>query len=345
MKNKSLLKKMPYFWSLLIAAFSSCAPDQAGVDESEGVLLLKSGFEAGVSISDDMTRIVGSDVAGFDWGAINGWENSRFVYIVSSGKNPKDFMESYIEQAIGPHGNETMVLCLKNKADDPDHSATSRNEFSFFSDPPPNDFREGYVRYWMKLQGGLDQMFTYAEQSPWYMIMEWKEPNSGVSLSEEECRQCCNAPRGGTNNYRINVHIEKVKNSSEFRYVINGEHPQPCRVKEWTYTNNDAAVPFGKWFLVEAYLKKHPTDGRVYFAMDGQVILDTNITRPEGFTGRTEHKDNPMPLRFWSPMKNYHSMAWNKNGPISQWYDDFELWSGFPPGHPALKADFITRKP
>jgi hypothetical protein len=32
-------------------------------------------------------------------------------------------------------------------------------------------------------------------------------------------------------------------------------------------------------------------------------------------------------------------MAWNHAGPISQWYDEFELWSDFPPGHPALRND------
>jgi hypothetical protein len=67
------------------------------------------------------------------------------------------------------------------------------------------------------------------------------------------------------------------------------------------------------------------------------VIVDTDDVKPAGFTGRTEHPDHPLPLRFWSPMKNYHGMEWNAQGPVSQWYDDFELWSGFPPGHPAAR--------
>jgi hypothetical protein len=116
-------------------------------------------------------------------------------------------------------------------------------------------------------------------------------------------------------------------------------------IKEWTYINNQEIVPFGKWFQVEAYLKKHESEGRVYFSVNSQIILDTHIVWPEGFTGRTQHNDNPMPLRFWSPMKNYHSMEWNKDGPICQWYDDFELWSSFPPGHPALKIKLLAKKP
>jgi len=101
--------------------------------------------------------------------------------------------------------------------------------------------------------------------------------------------------------------------------------------------NPKAKVPLGKWFLVEAYMKKDAIAGRVYFAVNGKVVLDTDQTKPQGFTGRTQHADNPLELRFWSPMKNYHHMDWNKQGPVSQWYDDFELWTDFPPNHPARR--------
>ena len=100
---------------------------------------MKSGFEEGVSISDDMSRIIGSDISGYDWEDTASWiGSSRFVYIVGRNANVIDFMESVIEKQAGPHGNETRVLRMINKADDPDHGATSRNEFSFFSKKPPN---------------------------------------------------------------------------------------------------------------------------------------------------------------------------------------------------------------
>jgi hypothetical protein len=222
---------------------------------------------------------------------------------------------------------------LTNKADDPDNSATSRVELSFFGKRNNERFREGYVRYWMKLQNNLGNMFPEDEDAPWYMILEWKEPNSKNIKSAEECKTCCDAKAGGTNNYRINIHISKEKNAKNFSWLITGEQPQPCRKKEWEYVNKEIAVPLGEWFLVEAYMKKHETDGRIYFAVNGQVVLDTDKTKPAGFTGRTQHRDNPLPLGFWSPLKNYHDVKWNKNGPVSQWYDDFELWDGFPKGH------------
>jgi hypothetical protein len=164
------------------------------------------------------------------------------------------------------------------------------------------------------------------------MIMEWKEPNSGIRKSAEECKKI-GGTQGGSNNYRININIRKDTNSSDFYWQIIGQHPQPCRVTEWKYDNHDIEVPFGKWFLVEAYMKQHKSDGRVFFAVNGEVVLDTKHIQPDGFEGRTQHKDNPMPLRFWSIFKIYHDTDWYEQGPTNQWYDDVELWSSFPPGH------------
>jgi hypothetical protein len=308
-----------------------------GSTHAQGQLLLKSGFEASASVTQNMSDITGIDhISGFDWNATPLWiESSRFVYLVNRDKKITDYMASFIETDTGPYGNKTHVLCMQNKMDDPDHGSTSRNEYSFFMKPVPNGYTEGYVKYWMKLQNNLGELVPKGKASPWYMIMEWKEPNSGIRKSAEECRKIRQGA-GGSNNYRININIRREQNASKFRWYVTGEHPQPCRETEWAYLAPDAGVPLGRWFLLEAYMKQHATDGRVYFAVDGRVILDTDITRPVGFTGRTQHATNPLPLKFWSPMKNYHSMDWNRAGPVNQWYDDFELWSGFPPGHPAL---------
>lgn len=310
----------------------------SGNTYAQGQLLLKSGFEPSVSVTSDMSDIKGVDkVSGFRWDATPSWiESSRFVYLVKRNKKITDYMASFIETDVGPYGNKTHMLCMQNKADDPDQSSTSRNEYSFFMKPVPNNYREGYVKYWMKLQKNLGELVPKDKASPWYMIMEWKEPNSKIRKSAEECKKRGEKP-GGSNNYRININIRRKENASIFRWYITGEHPQPCRKTEWTYFAPKVSVPLGRWFLVEAYMKQHATEGRVYFAVDGQVILDTDIIKPKDFTGRTQHANNPLPLKFWSPMKNYHSMNWNRTGPVSQWYDDFELWSGFPPGHPALK--------
>ena len=319
-------------------AFVTDCPSKHNENQG-GILLLKSGFEEGVSISGNMAGITGTDVPGYSWDATPAWiESSRFTYLVSRGKDISEFMKSYIEEMPGPRGNITRVLCMENIFDDTDHRITSRNEFDIFSKKPPYDYQEGYVRYWMKLQDNLGDIIPFEKEPTFYMIMEWKEPDSGIRMTAEECKACCNAIEAGTNNYRINIGLVKKENSNDFFWTVIGEHPQPCRIAEWTYNSETPIeLKFGDWFLVEAYMKKHETDGRVYFAINEKVIFDTNFTRPEGFTGRTQHPENPLPLRFWAPLKNYHSMEWNAKGPVRQWYDDFELWSTFPPDHPALR--------
>ncbi len=311
----------------------------------EGQLLLKSGFEGQVRVTQGMSDITGIDPnSGLNWEATPEWiESSHFVYLVGKNKMLSDYMVSSIETAIGPYGSETRVLRMQNKADDPDQQSTSRNEYSFFMKPPPHGYQEGYVRYWMKLQDNLADLLPNDKATPWYMIMEWKEPDSRIRKSAAECK-AVGQGAGGSNNYRINIGIHRQANAMQLRWYLTGEPPQPCRKAEWTYLNPDVEVPLGRWFFVEAYMKKHTTAGRVYFAVNGQVVLDTRVTPPPGFTGRTEHADNPLPLKFWSPMKNYHSMSWNRMGPVSQWYDDLELWSGFPPGHPALTEGDMGRR-
>ncbi len=196
---------------------------------AQGRLLLKSGFESSVQITEDMSDITGLDrVSGFDWDKAPAWiESSRFTYLIGREKKLTDYMASYIESAIGPHGNRTHILCLQNRADDPDHGSTSRNEYSFFGRKPPDEYRESYVKYWMKLQGNLKDLVARDEASPWYMIMEWKEPNSGVKYSAGACKKRGEGP-AGSNNYRINIHIRREENAPEFRWYIMGEHPQPC---------------------------------------------------------------------------------------------------------------------
>ena len=265
----------------------------------QGQLLLKSGFEGDVRVTADMQDITGADPeSGSDWGATPEWiESSHFVYLVGKDKPLADYMMSSIETMTGPHGNETHVLRMENRADDPDQQSTSRNEYSVFMKRPPHEYREGYVRYWMKLQGNLEELLPNDKATPWYMIMEWKEPDSGIRKSAAECRQC-GEKAGGSNNYRINIGIHREAGAAKFQWYLTGEHPQPCRKTEWTYANPDVEVPLGRWFLVEAYMKKHPTAGRVYFAVNGQVVLDTRITQPAGFTGRCARRS---PTRRFPP--------------------------------------------
>ena len=260
--NNDLRKVMRAGFLAGVAALSlACEPAFA-----QGTLLLKSGFEEGVRVTEGMSRITGVDrQTGYNWDATPAWiASAHFVYSVGKDKTLSDYMASSIETVAGPHGNMTKVLQMQNTATDPDQSTISRNEYSFYMKPPPDEYWEGYVKYWMKLQGNLSELLPNDQATPWYMIMEWKEPDSGIRKSATECK-AYGETAGGSNNYRINIGIYRKQKSSQFRWHLTGEHPQPCRKAEWTYLNPDVEVPLGRWFLVEAYMKKHATAGARLF--------------------------------------------------------------------------------
>lgn len=200
--------------------------------KNKGRLLLKSGFEEGVSISDDMMKITGSDFPQYSWDTEKSWiASSRFEYVVGKGENVRDFMEAEIETTIGPFGKNTRVLRLTNIKDNENFSATSRVEFSFFGKEGPFEYQQGYVKYWMKLQANLNQIIEPGTETPFYMIMEWKEPNAKNSLSAEECAKCCNARAGGTNNYRINIGITRMNGVNKFNWKKEVNNPNLAGLK------------------------------------------------------------------------------------------------------------------
>ena len=85
---------------------SGCAATQS----AGGTLLLKSGFEEGVRITDDLGTISGSDVPGYTWDQVPQWESSRFAYIISRGSKAIDFVDSVIERQRGPEGRDITGL-------------------------------------------------------------------------------------------------------------------------------------------------------------------------------------------------------------------------------------------
>jgi hypothetical protein len=291
------------------------APDPAALaDPVVGELLFASGFSDGVTISEDLLDINGVDAeTGFSWDDTPAWiERTNFYYAVQDDADIPEFMDTEIIEVDGPEGTPTRVLHLVNKGNDPDKSSTSRAELSFFGRDGEGDFDEGYIRYWTRLQPDLDQVVPDGVEPRLYYLLESKDRAPGQTGAGK-----------GHSGIRINIGLTQDPETRELYWVATGEQVQPIRQIEWQNRNTSVEVPLGEWFLVEAYLRRHPTDGRVYFAVDGEVVFDITV--------RTQHADEPRSLLFWSPFKLYHDESWWGAGPTEQWFDDLELWTGLPP--------------
>jgi hypothetical protein len=292
----------------------------------QGKLILQSGFEKNTRLmrSGKGDVLTGTDRStGFSWDKNNVPGKMSFFYL--SGDQPRNYASTRIEKVTGHDGKPTQAIYMEVKKDYPEDKfgAVSRNEFSFF---PDSTFTEGYVSYWMKLQDNLTEIapktktsvqLAYYRLDSWRMLMEIKEPDSGVSISGR-----------GTNNYRISFFIARDSLNGQMYWLLRAEMPQPVRKTDWEIENCGIRVPVGEWFKTEVYFKKGKKDGLVWWAVNGKEIACHH--------GRTEHPDNPLPVKFWSFFKLYQDEKWLNNGPVFQWVDDLTFWSGFPPEYKML---------
>jgi hypothetical protein len=293
---------------------SNVATDVVPYVPVEPELLFASGFSEGTSISPDLLDINGTDSeTGFSWDDDRGWISSvGFYYAVKDPTEISQFMTTEIVEAEGPTGEPSRVLHLVNKGDDPNERSTSRNELSFFGREEGVTYEEGYIRYDTRLQPNLDQVVADGVEPRLYYFMESKDRAPGRTGGNK-----------GHSGFRINIGITQDPATDQLYWVATGEQVQPVRQVEWQDRNLDVAVPLGEWFEVEAYIRRHPSDGRVYFAVNGETVFDLTVS--------TQNREEPRPLLFWSPFKLYHDSAWWAEGPTEQWYDNLEVWTGVPP--------------
>lgn len=273
--------------------------------EGKDEIIFKSGFESGVSVigpTEDPSRFLvhaftGTDSeTGYTWpadlpGGLNEQWN-HFAYWVLTGKNLENFVETRIENVIGPDGNTTRALYQEVKADDPDdESRTTRNAYTIRAFEDPSELDELYVRYWLKLQPDLEQNWR---RGTWRIFMElWEQKNnSRITFSVD----LDNSPTG------------------KLFWRVTSESKQ-CPSCSWELNWGEVSpeeVPLGEWFLLESYWK-HTTDqdGIVWVKVNGKKIL--------------EHKgpnQERAPIDRYNLFKVYTSEGFLNNGPAYQWVDD-----------------------
>lgn len=281
-------------------------------------LWFHSGFEGNVQVirePNGRERLTGADAkASSHWERDLPAQNARFVYLVSS-RPLEDYVRSAVEQTSGADGRTTRALRIDSfKRDEGNRPGLlNRNEFSLFEP----GYHEAYARYDLRLQPDFAALAPKDDVTSWRMFFEIKEPNSGVKRVEAPDNR-----RTGTNNYRISFYIRR-KTDGRFYWHVRGESPQPIRTVDWDLFNDEVPVPIDRWFRLEVAFRHAPAgEGYVWLAVDGQQVAL--------YRGRTQHPDNPLPLKFWSPFKLYASGEWLDAGPLHQWIDNVELWSAIP---------------
>jgi hypothetical protein len=246
--------------------------------------------------------------AGYAWADIlsRGTPRNRFTYLVSSGRNLGDFVNTRIETVPGRDGQPTRALMGELIKQDPTLFAdNTRNQFGLY--PKATD-TQAYMRYWIRLQPDLGTVVLPAGQTRSRQLMEWKEQG----------------PPGQRSDFRWNINVKRSPGTQLFWWVKAQFGDLQDSPPAWECVST-VPVPVDQWFLLEVFWKLDTVNGRVWGAADGQTFVD--------YHGRTQNDDG---LFVWWPFKVYvggqlHEISGTPGyTSIHQWVDDVEVFDDIP---------------
>jgi hypothetical protein len=151
-----------------------------------------------------------------------------------------------------------------------------------------------YISEWIMLQPDIAQKMS---AGTWRELFEWKTTDTDA---------------------RIELQIKSDGDGTPLYWMARSDGYQPSYNEFWRVNNKVVPVPVGKWFKLEIYWKRGSgTAGRVFFAVNGQVIADRagNTIGP-----------NKSPINRIMVNQLYSGSTY----PIYQWVDDVQMWSTFP---------------
>ena len=283
--------------------------DMTSLSAPGGVLLFKSGFEDDVRVRERF--ITGTDLSAPS--GINNWDrlgNGTYLPWVT-GANA--FLEGgSLEIALDPKDPANKVLHFHNTKPDSIYPQ-SRTQWllkqvdGWSDNGLPNLFEKQFYRYRMFIPTDVEKAVSVDEDAPWYGMWE------SHAWEQERTR-----------------HVIRLfkKAGHPWRFQVVQEHPEGKQV--WEDADHQAApVPFGEWFTLEVFFKYHETDGEFFVAVTREGKARETVGH---FVGKTKYGTK---LRDQMIFKMYHSAAWLDlvPGGTHQYYDNFEIWSDFPPGY------------
>jgi hypothetical protein len=189
-----------------------------------------------------------------------------------------------------------------------------------------------YVSYWLKFQPDLETLMGQCGPNigfHWRVPFEWKTAGD----------------------YRVIVQIQRDRDPNSCAFIgplywsvaadneanCNLYAPPPDRqcpptsTNAWVEPRTSVAVAVDQWFKLEVFWHRSAgSDGRVWMAVDGEVIADHYGAN----TG-----DWGAPINRIMIDQLYTSTAY----PVFQWVDDLQIWRGFPtasPGDPWYDAPY-----
>lgn len=287
------------------------------VPAPEGILQFASGFENNVQISQDGRSIVGADLsvptANNDWAKLSSYipwalyQSSNLqggkMEIITDPNNPNNHLLHFFNSDKVTSGTSTVSRT----------QYALKQEYDWTDTGGPNLFSQQFTRFKILIPDTITKIYSDSESSDWYMIWE-----SHAWVSE---------------NTRYGIYLHKHSNSNQWYFEMRQQRPEGGTILWQNSDQFNIPVPFGTWFTLDIFLKYHETDGEFFAAIQPisgqrQILGD--------YKGQTKFDTK---LHDLMPFKLYHAgtiidkvKALGYDG-THQYYDDFEMWSDFPPGY------------
>ncbi len=283
-------------------------------------LLFSSGFEGLTALNAPSAffttgawqGIVGADnTTGFTWPPnIWGGGPTRFQMIAMTpidATTLSNYQVNQIQTVTGHNGTPTQALYSVIKQSgctgtSPMGSCVDQDAFML---QPPGETSDLYMSYWIKYQPDIVQKMNYPNPN-WRVLFEWKTGFNGDDGDYRVAAQLVTWGLGGPLSWHMTG--DNVPSS--------GSYTQGRYWEQYTVTD---AQTLGNWMKFEVFWHRSSgADGRVWMAVNGQVILDH-------YGSNIGVKNAPINRIFMPNL--YGSTAF----PIYQWVDDLQIWDGFPP--------------
>jgi hypothetical protein len=300
----------------------SAAPNPAPnpVPSASANLLFSAGFEGTTTLLPPSSfygtgawqGLVGIDsITGFAWPpTIWGGGPTHFQMIAMTAIDATtlgNYQVNQIQTVTGHNGTPTQALYSEIKQSgctgtNPMGSCVDQDAFML---QPVGETSDLYISYWIKYQPDLVQKMNPPSPN-WRVLFEWK---TGV--------------QGDDGDYRVSAQLVTWGLGGPLSWHMQGDNTAKSgsytqQIYWEQYTTTDAQT-LADWMKFEVFWHRSSgADGRVWMAVNGQVILD--------HSGSNMGVNNAPINRIFMP-NLYGSTAF----PIYQWIDDLQIWDSFPP--------------
>ncbi|MFC4779175.1 carbohydrate-binding protein [Paenibacillus sp. GCM10023252] len=325
------LKRLTTFAGVVTGAVITLwlAPAHASASE----LIFQSGFESGSNLTNQSAQF--DDITGTDTSLSikNNWvtdledhpQIGKFEIQYEGGAATDRYAD--IIQDPADSGNQVLHYWMKNAVIQDNGFKKGRIQTNIYdqSGNPQQSLNEVYYKVRLKLHPDMQKLESYGNAIPWITLAEFWNDATWT---------------GSPYPFRITFGLNKEANAGSnkplYFHVISENMDNNTRVEIWKEDAKSFPVQYGEWITLEFYYKKgNAATGRFYVAAtpeggSRQVLFDV--------TNWTYNDKNPSPngLAHFNPLKLYTSEVYvnhvRNNGGIMQLYwDDFELWNGWPP--------------